>query len=235
MSAHAAAGGVLLSAVWLFIPFDPVIQLIVSVPAVRLAALVGRWRTGGARLARVPWAAAVYLLALAVVLALAYQANAVAAHAGGHHGGPMDWGTGPMPHHAPQAMSVDRLTGPRDKTPDARFTLTAARGKIRLGSGREIDALTFNGQAPGPELRVRLGSLVEVTLINTDVEEGVTLHWHGVDVPNAEDGVPGVTQEAVIPGGRPARPSPQGSRCCSGWSTARRSRTASTSAARRTP
>ncbi|RVX38807.1 FtsP/CotA-like multicopper oxidase with cupredoxin domain [Nonomuraea polychroma] len=202
MAAHAAAGGVLLSGVWLFIPFDPVIQLIVSVPAVGLSALVGRWRTGGSRLARLPWAAVVYLLAPAVVLGLSYQANVAAAHAGGHHGGSMDWGSGAMPHHAAQARSVDQLTGPRDKTPDARFTLTAARGKVRLGSGREIDALTFNGKAPGPELRVRLGSLVEVTLINTDVEEGVTLHWHGVDVPNAEDGVPGVTQEAVLPGGR---------------------------------
>ncbi|TMR25116.1 multicopper oxidase family protein [Nonomuraea turkmeniaca] len=201
VAAHAAAGGVLLSAVWLFIPFDPVIQLIVSMPAVGLAALVGRWRTGGARLARLPWAAVVFVLSPAVVLGMAYQSNVAAAHAG-HHGGTMDWGTGAMPHHPPQARTVDQLTGPRDKAPDARFTLTAARGKVLLGSGRQIDALTFNGHAPGPELRVRLGSLVEVTLINTDVEEGVTLHWHGVDVPNAEDGVPGVTQEAVMPGGR---------------------------------
>ena len=30
--------------------------------------------------------------------------------------------------------------------------------------------------------------------------DGITLHWHGVDVPNAEDGVAGVTQDAVMPG-----------------------------------
>ncbi|MFI7232539.1 multicopper oxidase family protein [Nonomuraea angiospora] len=80
------------------------------------------------------------------------------------------------------------------------MTLTAAHGKVKLASGREIDALTFNGQAPGPQIRVKKGELLEVTLLNTDVKEGVTLHWHGVDVPNAEDGVPGVTQEAVMPG-----------------------------------
>ena len=46
------------------------------------------------------------------------------------------------------------------------------------------------------------GDLVEVTLANKDVEHGVTIHWHGVDVPNAEDGVAGVTQNAVLPGER---------------------------------
>jgi len=49
---------------------------------------------------------------------------------------------------------------------------------------------------------VRQHDLVEVTLVNRDVDDGVSLHWHGVDVPNAEDGVSGVTQNAVLPGGR---------------------------------
>jgi FtsP/CotA-like multicopper oxidase with cupredoxin domain len=39
-----------------------------------------------------------------------------------------------------------------------------------------------------------------VTLVNANVPDGVTLHWHGVDVPDAEDGVAGVTQDAVRPG-----------------------------------
>ena len=46
------------------------------------------------------------------------------------------------------------------------------------------------------------GQLLEVTLVNKDIDDGVTIHWHGVDVPNAEDGVAGVTQDAVPPGGR---------------------------------
>jgi FtsP/CotA-like multicopper oxidase with cupredoxin domain len=37
-------------------------------------------------------------------------------------------------------------------------------------------------------------------LRNRNVEKGVTVHWHGVDLPNAEDGVAGVTQNAVLPG-----------------------------------
>jgi FtsP/CotA-like multicopper oxidase with cupredoxin domain len=54
---------------------------------------------------------------------------------------------------------------------------------------------------PGPALVVTVGELVEVELRNADIAEGVTLHWHGYPVPNGEDGVAGVTQDAVPPGG----------------------------------
>jgi FtsP/CotA-like multicopper oxidase with cupredoxin domain len=47
---------------------------------------------------------------------------------------------------------------------------------------------------------VTQGELVEVTLTNRDVENGVTLHWHGYDVPAGDDGVAGVSQDAVRPG-----------------------------------
>ncbi|WP_084956425.1 multicopper oxidase domain-containing protein [Thermoactinospora rubra] len=82
-----------------------------------------------------------------------------------------------------------------------RFTLTAQAATVTLPSGRPFPALTFNATAPGPLLRVRQGDHVEVTLRNRLPDRGVTLHWHGVHVPNGEDGVPGVTQDAVAPGG----------------------------------
>ena len=121
--------------------------------------------------------------------------------------GTPDYGGGPVAagghdHDGSAATSVARLTGPRSGTPDAAFTLTAKRAEVRLASGRTVDALTFNGAVPGPELRVRKGDLVEVTLVNEDVAGGVSVHWHGLDVPNAEDGVAGVTQDAVEPGSR---------------------------------
>ncbi|MEU6079098.1 multicopper oxidase family protein [Streptomyces sp. NPDC047108] len=100
------------------------------------------------------------------------------------------------------ARTVDDLTGDREGEPDRRFTLTATDRTVRLASGEKVAALAFNGQLPGPELRVRRGELVEVVLVNQDVKDGVTLHWHGVDVPNAEDGVAGVTQDAVRPSER---------------------------------
>ena len=84
-----------------------------------------------------------------------------------------------------------------------RFEFTAARHEVTLASGETIEAWGFGGDGvAGPELRVTVGDLVEVTLVNRDIDEGVTLHWHGYDVPNGEDGVAGVTQDAVPPGDR---------------------------------
>jgi FtsP/CotA-like multicopper oxidase with cupredoxin domain len=113
-------------------------------------------------------------------------------------------GSEPVAHerHGAEGISVADLHGPESGRPDARFELTAKSADVQLPSGRVVHALTFDGTSPAPELRVRQGDLVEVVLANEDVEQGVTIHWHGVDVPNAEDGVAGVTQDAVLPGER---------------------------------
>jgi FtsP/CotA-like multicopper oxidase with cupredoxin domain len=72
---------------------------------------------------------------------------------------------------------------------------------VRLASGQVVeDGYTINGTSPGPEIRAVEGQVVQVTLRNHDVPDGVTLHWHGLDVPNGDDGVAGVTQDAVLPG-----------------------------------
>ena len=96
--------------------------------------------------------------------------------------------------------SVADLHGPAGRAAAA----VHADGASRRASGSRRAARSQRSPStapcPGPELRVRQGDLVEVTLRNKDVEDGVTIHWHGVDVPNAEDGVAGVTQDAVPPG-----------------------------------
>ena len=117
--------------------------------------------------------------------------------------GTHEYGGGPVPpdHSAHGGgTSVADLHGQSAGRPDDHFELTARAADVRLASGRLVHALTFDGMAPGPELRVRQGDLIEVVLRNEDVADGVTIHWHGVDVPNAEDGVAGVTQDAVLPG-----------------------------------
>lgn len=114
--------------------------------------------------------------------------------------GAVDRGGGPASSHA--HLSVASLRGPSEGKADVEVTLTAQKAAIRLESGQKVDAWTFDGSVPGPELRVRQGDVVQVTLLNKDIEDGVTVHWHGVDVPNAEDGVAGVTQDAVRPGHR---------------------------------
>ena len=119
--------------------------------------------------------------------------------------GTHDYGGGPVPadHEgttADGASASPTCTGPDGATRRALRARPRRAADIHLASGRVVHALTFNGTSPGPELRVRQGDLVEVVLRNEDVEDGVTIHWHGVDVPNAEDGVAGVTQDAVLPG-----------------------------------
>ena len=79
------------------------------------------------------------------------------------------------------------------------FHLEARQVRWELAPGKRIKAMTYNGQVPGPELRLHEGERVRVVFTNA-LAEPTTLHWHGVDVPNAMDGVPGLTQKPVAPG-----------------------------------
>ena len=134
---------------------------------------------------------------------VAWNASRVPGRFGALELAPSDFGGGPPVaghDHHPGAISVASLheTG---GSPNVHFMLVAQKAEIRLPSGRIVRALTFNGRVPGPELRVHEGDLVEATLVNRDIAEGVSIHWHGVDLPNAADGVSGVTQDSVRPGG----------------------------------
>ena len=115
--------------------------------------------------------------------------------------GYVDYGGGPAHEHGAAGISVADLTGPADGEPDVAVDLAARAGSFELASGERVQGYTINGDSPGPAIVARQGDLVQVTLANVDVPDGVTLHWHGVNVPNAEDGVAGVTQDAVGPGG----------------------------------
>jgi FtsP/CotA-like multicopper oxidase with cupredoxin domain len=97
-------------------------------------------------------------------------------------------------------VSVAALTGPQDRTPDVAVTLIARKESFKLATGERKTGFTLNHSSPGPMIAARQGDLVQVTLINESVPDGTALHWHGIDVPNAEDGVAGVTQDAVAPG-----------------------------------
>jgi FtsP/CotA-like multicopper oxidase with cupredoxin domain len=80
------------------------------------------------------------------------------------------------------------------------FELVAAPARLELLGGQPLDVWAYNGQVPGPTLRVRAGDTVRVTFTNHLPEE-TTIHWHGVRVPNAMDGVPHITQDPIPPGG----------------------------------
>jgi FtsP/CotA-like multicopper oxidase with cupredoxin domain len=110
------------------------------------------------------------------------------------------------PHHSMAGMpmagrSVASLTEVRSGPADLDVTLTARKEQVRLASGRVVDGYTLYGTSPGPVIRAEQGQLIQVRLVNESVPDGVTLHWHGIDVPNAADGIAGVTQDAVPVGG----------------------------------
>ncbi|HET8840582.1 MAG TPA: multicopper oxidase family protein [Ktedonobacteraceae bacterium] len=96
-------------------------------------------------------------------------------------------------------IPLTSLQAPQTAASMDEFTLTAENAHLPFMSTGHADAWTFNGTSPGPTLRVRQGDLVMVHLVN-HLSTGVTIHWHGVAVPNSADGVAGVTQDAVRPG-----------------------------------
>src|SRR5580700_7026782 len=57
----------------------------------------------------------------------------------------------------------------------------------------------YNKTVPGPELRVRQAEPVRVVVTN-NIGEDTTVHFHGIRLPNAMDGVPGLTQKPIRPG-----------------------------------
>ena len=80
------------------------------------------------------------------------------------------------------------------------FTFTAAPTRWEISPGITVSAYAYNGTLPGPEIHVREGDLLRITLVNR-LAEPTTIHWHGVPVPNGMDGVPGMTAPVVQPGG----------------------------------
>lgn len=79
--------------------------------------------------------------------------------------------------------------------------LVASPVRWELAPGRRVVAWAYNGQVPGPLLRVREGEGVRIVVENR-LPEATAVHWHGVDVPWPMDGVPGITQVPVASGGR---------------------------------
>jgi FtsP/CotA-like multicopper oxidase with cupredoxin domain len=107
---------------------------------------------------------------------------------------------GDAPAPPTPVRDVTELVGSVSGEPDIEVELTAREESTRLADGTDHHGYTLNGSTPGPTIRATVGDLVEVRFRNENVEGGATLHWHGLDVPNAMDGVAGVTQDAVGPG-----------------------------------
>lgn len=95
-----------------------------------------------------------------------------------------------------------------DVSPENVVSGEATKTTKRVAKPTKFDSSTANhqrhwlydGAFPGPEIRVREGTALAV-MVKNKLDRKTTVHWHGLPVPNAMDGVPGVTQDPIAPGG----------------------------------
>jgi FtsP/CotA-like multicopper oxidase with cupredoxin domain len=108
-------------------------------------------------------------------------------------------------HATPADRFLEEFEGsyplnPRPTATVRTFDIVAAPARVALAGKAATEVWAYNGQVPGPELRVRLGETVRVRFTN-HLPQATTIHWHGVRVPNDMDGVPTATRPAIEPGG----------------------------------
>jgi uncharacterized cupredoxin-like copper-binding protein len=80
-----------------------------------------------------------------------------------------------------------------------QFDLTTTVTKWEISPGKTVDAMTYNGTVPGPTIKVDDGDRVAIVLHN-EMPESTSIHFHGLDTPNAMDGTTDVTQDPVKTG-----------------------------------
>ncbi|MEO8194087.1 MAG: copper oxidase [Gemmatimonadales bacterium] len=79
------------------------------------------------------------------------------------------------------------------------FELTATQIQWETAPGQKVEAWTYNGQVPGPQIRVREGDRLRM-IVHNKLSESTAVHFHGLELPNAMDGVPFITQPPIKPG-----------------------------------
>lgn len=85
----------------------------------------------------------------------------------------------------------------------APFKLTASEGEVVFGGEQEnaTRVMYYNQSIPGPVIRIPQGRESIIQFHNA-LDEPSSVHWHGLRIDNAMDGVPHVTQPPVLPGER---------------------------------
>ncbi len=166
------------------------------------------------------------MIALVVGFGIGWGTEVIAGVAQNHaHGGTMQAGAGMTEADGDMIMQPSAIAGPplshaqsaqQDEIVNAelheqplaptllpdgtkRFNLTASVFAWQLYPGAKVSAWGFDRQVPGPLIRVKVGDKVEFVVKN-NLPQATTVHWHGLAVPEAQDGVPGVTQAPIAPG-----------------------------------
>ncbi len=81
------------------------------------------------------------------------------------------------------------------------FEIAAEHVRTEFIPGRIVDAWGFNGSVPGPTIQVNEGDRVRL-IVENRLPEGFSMHWHGLEIPNEMDGMPGISQDLIAPGGK---------------------------------
>lgn len=93
---------------------------------------------------------------------------------------------------------VERLSYlEKDGVKDFQLSLDEIRWEY--AKNKFVHAWAYNGQIPGPEIRVTEGDKIRV-IVKNNLPAPTSIHWHGVHVENKADGIPGLTQNAIKPG-----------------------------------
>lgn len=82
---------------------------------------------------------------------------------------------------------------------DLRVTAAPTRASLVGFNHPQTDVWAYDGVVPGPVVRLRQGEPVRIVVENR-LDQDTTVHWHGIRLPNAMDGVPGLTQPPIKPG-----------------------------------
>jgi FtsP/CotA-like multicopper oxidase with cupredoxin domain len=81
------------------------------------------------------------------------------------------------------------------------FRVVAEPVRVEFLPGKVFDVWGYNGRNPGPTIEITEGDRVRI-LFESRLPEPTTVHWHGLEVPIAMDGVPAISQPLVYPGER---------------------------------
>ncbi len=98
-----------------------------------------------------------------------------------------------------RADAIDELPYEENSEGVKVFALSIDEILWDYGDGNPVHSFGYNTQLPGPDIRVTEGDRVRFEVTN-NLPEATTVHWHGIDIEWAADGVPGVTQDPIKPG-----------------------------------